>query len=344
MIRVGINGFGRIGRLTFRSLMRTEGVEVGAINDVAPLDNLAYLLRRDSVFRGPGVRVEAADGELRWGERTIPYMQERDPAAIDWGERGVDVVIEASGQFVERDKAARHLEGGARCVIVTAPAKGADLTVCIGVNDDLLDLEQHQVISNASCTTNCVAPVVKVIDEAFGLEAGFLTTVHAVTSSQKVVDTPASKWVRGRSALVSIIPTSTGAAKATAEVLPHLAGRLDGIAFRVPVADGSITDFTLQTRDATSAEAVNDALGQAAGGERMRGILGIAPEPLVSSDIIGIEYSALVEPESTRVLRGRTVKVLAWYDNEWGYSRRVADLAALVGRRLPQTARGRGVA
>ncbi len=338
-IRVGINGFGRIGRLTFRCLTQTDGVEVVAINDVAPLDNLAYLLRHDSVFPDPDVAVAAQDGTLEWGDSAIPYSQIKEPRQLEWGAHDVDVVIEASGQFTARDEAAGHLEAGAKYVIISAPAEGADLTVCLGVNEDRFDPDQHKVLSNASCTTNCVAPVAKVLDEQFGIETGFLTTVHAVTSSQKLVDTPSKKWVRGRSALVSIIPTSTGAAKATSEVLPHLDGKLDGLAMRVPVAVGSIIDLVVHTRDRVTVERINRAFSEAAGGERLRGILGVTEEPLVSSDIIGSELSALVETTSTRVLGDRHLKVLAWYDNEWGYSRRIADLAAFVGRRVPATAR-----
>ena len=339
MLHVGINGFGRIGRLAFRCLLQTDGVEVVGVNDVAPLDNLAYLLRHDSVYRGPGVAVEANDHELRWGERAIPYSQEKEPSAIDWDGLGADVVVEASGQFTERDKAAGHLEAGASHVIITAPADGVDLTICLGVNEDQFDPEQHKVVSNASCTTNCVAPVAKVLDERFGIETGFLTTVHAVTSSQKLVDSPSKKWIRGRSALVSIIPTSTGAAKAAELVLPQLKGKLDGLAMRVPIADGSIVDLVCHVREETDREAVNRAFREAADTDRLRGILGISDELLVSSDIVGSEYSALVAADSTRVLGGRMLKVLAWYDNEWGYSRRIADLAAFIGERLPASAR-----
>lgn len=328
--RVAINGFGRIGRLVFRQLMEGDGFSVVAINDIAPLDNLAYLLKYDSVHPDPGVAIRPGNDTLHWDDRDIPFMSERNPAEIPWKDMGADVVIEASGVFTGRSDAAEHLNGGAGRVIITAPGKGADLTVCMGVNEDSYDPSKHFVISNASCTTNCLAPVAKVLDEEFGIESGVLTTVHAYTSSQAVVDTPSKKWRRGRAAAVSIVPTSTGAAIATTEVLPELEGKLDGLAMRVPVADGSIIDFVAQTEQPATVERVNDVFRRAAESDRLRGILGVTDEPLVSSDVIGTTYSALVDATSTMVVRDHSVKVLAWYDNEWGYARRVIDLAAYV--------------
>ncbi len=331
--RIGINGFGRIGRLTFRHLTHMEGLEVAAINDIAPLDNLAYLLRHDSVHVDPGVSIEAKEEALVWDDREIPYSQARDPGELPWGEHDVDIGIEATGIFRLREDAARHLAAGAQQVIITAPSKSADLTICMGVNEERFDPEQHVVLSNASCTTNCLAPVAKVLHEEFGIVTGFLTTVHAVTSSQSPVDASYRKWTRGRNALINIVPTTTGAAVATTEVLPELEGKMDGLAMRVPVADGSIIDFVVETEKPVTVEAVNDAFRRAAQTERLRGILGVSEEPLVSSDIIGQTYSALVNAESTMVLGGNTIKVLAWYDNEWGYARRVADLARYVGEK-----------
>jgi glyceraldehyde 3-phosphate dehydrogenase len=334
-MKVAINGFGRIGRLVFRHLMSQEVLKVVAINDIAPLDNLAYLLRFDSVQRAPQVQIEATADTLNWDGRQVRFLQERDPSQLPWDELGVDIVIEASGLFTKREAAAQHLQAGARQVIITAPGKGADLTVCMGVNNEQYDPARHQVVSNASCTTNCLAPVAKVLNDNFGIVTGFLTTVHAYTSSQAIVDAPSRKWRRGRAGAVSIVPTTTGAAIATTEVLPELQGKLDGLALRVPVPAGSIIDFVAQTEQPVTVEKVNQAFSQAAHSQAMQGILGLSQEELVSADIVGSEYSALVDAASTMTLGDHTVKVLAWYDNEWGYSRRVMDLAVYIGERLP---------
>ncbi|MGD8868394.1 MAG: type I glyceraldehyde-3-phosphate dehydrogenase [Gemmatimonadales bacterium] len=330
--RVAINGFGRIGRLVFRQLIEDEEFSVVAINDIAPLENLAYLLRYDSVHPDPSVAIRPGNDTLHWDDRDIPFLSERNPAEIPWKDVGADLVIEASGIFTRRNEAAEHLTGGADRVIVTAPAKGADLTVCMGVNEDSFDPSKHFVISNASCTTNCLAPVAKVLDEAFGIESGLLTTIHAYTSSQAVVDAPSKKWRRGRAAALSIVPTSTGAAIATTEVLPELEGKLDGMAMRVPVPDGSIIDFVVQTEQPATVDRVNDAFQRASETDRLKGILGVSNEQLVSADVIGSTYSALVDTTSTMVVRDHSVKVLAWYDNEWGYARRVIDLTAYVSQ------------
>ena len=327
---VAINGFGRIGRLAFRQFMDVDGLEVVAINDIAPLDNLAYLLRHDSVHVDPGVPIEAGEGVLHWGEKVIQYTQIRNPGDLPWAELDVDVAVEATGLFRQREDAAKHLEAGAGRVIITAPSKSADLTVCMGVNESEFDPNEHFILSNASCTTNCLAPVAKVLHESFGIVTGFLTTVHAITGSQSTVDASHKKWTRGRSAVTNIVPTTTGAAIAATLVLPALERRLDGLAMRVPVPDGSVIDFVVQTEKQLTAEVVNDAFRKAAETGRLRGILGVSEEPLVSSDIIGSTYSALVDAQSTMALGQHTVKVLAWYDNEWGYARRVVDLALYV--------------
>ena len=327
--RVAINGFGRIGRIVFRQAMESDALDVVALNDVVPLDNLAYLLKYDSVHRNPEVAVKASDGALRWGGEEVRFLSEKDPTALPWKEMEVELVLEASGAFTKREDAAKHLEAGAKRVIVTAPSKGADVTICPGVNQEAFDPDSHTVISNASCTTNCLAPVAKVLDDAFGIESGLLTTVHAYTSSQAIVDAPSKKWRRGRAGAASIVPTTTGAAVATTLVLPHLEGKLDGLAMRVPVPNGSIIDFVATTREKVSVESVNRAMRDAASGS-MEGILGFTQEELVSQDIIGSDYSALVDGLSTMTLGENTAKVLAWYDNEWGYSRRVVDMAEFV--------------
>jgi len=330
--KIAINGFGRIGRLAFRQFMDADGLEVVAINDIAPLDNLAYLLRHDSVHIDPDTPIEAGEGALRWGEHEIQYTQIRDPGDLPWADLDVDIAVEATGLFRRRADAAKHLSAGADRVIITAPSKSADLTICMGVNEGSFDPNEHVVVSNASCTTNCLAPVAKVLHESFGIMTGFLTTVHAITKSQSTVDASYRKWTRGRSAVANIVPTTTGAAIATTLVLPELEGKLDGLAMRVPVPDGSIIDFVAHTEKSLTVDAVNDAFRKAAQKGSLRGILGVSEEPLVSSDIIGSTYSALVNAQSTMVLGQNTVKVLAWYDNEWGYARRVVDLAFYISQ------------
>ena len=325
--RIAINGFGRIGRLVFRHILESNnGLDIVAINDIAPLENLAYLLRYDSVHNRPKETITTQDGTLRWGSKEVRFLSERNPENLPWEEMEVDLAIEASGLFTKHEDASRHLKAGARRVLVTAPAKGADITICVGVNDEKYQPDEHKIVSNASCTTNCLAPVAKVLDDTFGIKTGFLTTVHAYTSSQAIVDAPNKKMRRGRSAAVSIVPTTTGAAIATTKVLPQLEGKMDGLAMRVPVADGSIIDFVAETEKAVTVEKVNQAFREAAE-NGMKGILGITDEELVSADIVGSTYSALIDAQSTMTLGGHTVKVLAWYDNEWGYARRVADLA-----------------
>jgi glyceraldehyde 3-phosphate dehydrogenase len=328
--KVAISGFGRIGRLVFRHLMDEEGLEVVAVNDIARLDNLAYLLRYDSTQQNPPQTIAVDGASLLWDGREVPFTSIRKPAELPWKELGVDVAIEATGRFTERTHALKHRNAGARRVIVTAAGSDPDLTVVLGVNEDKFDPAKHVVISNASCTTNAAAPVAKVLDDEFAILVGFLTTVHAYTNSQRLVDKPNKEWRRSRAAGISIVPTTTGAAVATTRVLPHLKGKLDGMALRVPVAAGSIIDFVVQTGKPVTVDKVNTAFRQAAESEAMRGILGVTDEPLVSADIVGSPFSAIVDLQSTMVLGDYAAKVLAWYDNEWAYAKRVADLVRYI--------------
>ena len=324
-VRVGINGFGRIGRNVFRAAAGNDDVEIVAVNDITDTPTLAYLLQYDSVFgRYPG-EVSADGDAIVVDGRRVKVFAERDPRALPWGELGIDVVVESTGLFTDRDKAAAHLDGGAKKVIISAPAKGPDITVVLGVNDDQYDPAVHHVVSNASCTTNCLAPVAKVLDESFGLVQGFMTTCHAYTNDQRILDLPHSDLRRARAAALSIIPTSTGAARAIGEVLPHLKGKLDGFALRVPTPDGSIVDLTAEVGRETTVEEVNAAMKAAAEGP-LKGILGYTDAPIVSRDVIGDPHSSLFDSGLTMV-RGTTVKVVSWYDNEWGYSCRVVQLA-----------------
>ncbi len=332
-VRVAINGFGRIGRNLFRAV-REQGldVEVVAVNDLTDPRSLAHLLKYDSVHRRfPGeVRVEGTD--LMVDGARVRVLSERDPAALPWGDLGVDVVVESTGFFTDRDKAAKHLEAGARKVIISAPAKGEDITIVMGANEGQYDPAAHHVISNASCTTNSVVPMAKVLHEAFGIAQGLMTTVHAYTGDQRIHDAPHEDLRRARAAAVSIVPTTTGAARAAALALPELKGRLDGMSLRVPIPDGSVTDLSLVLeRDVTVAD-VNAAMRAAADGP-LRGILEYCEDPIVSIDIVGNPHSCIFDSLAT-MASGRLVKVLGWYDNEWGYSCRLAELTALVAARL----------
>ena len=334
--RVAINGFGRIGRSFLRALLSQpeRELEVVAVNDLTEPENLAYLLQFDSAYGRLPQTVSAVDGHLQVGSHKIRVLAERDPAQLPWKDLGVDLVVESTGLFTKREGAAKHLEAGAKKVIISAPAKGADLTVVLGVNDDQYDPERHHIVSNASCTTNCLAPLAKVLLDRFGIETGFLTTCHAYTATQAIVDRPDPKdYRRGRSAAVSIVPSTTGAATAVAEVLPALKGKMDGLALRVPTLTGSIVDFVVRTERPITKEAVNQAFVEAAEGS-MRGILAIAPPHIVSADIIGDPHSSIVDLESTMTLGDRTVKVLSWYDNEYGYASRLVDLAAKMAATL----------
>jgi glyceraldehyde 3-phosphate dehydrogenase len=330
-IRVGINGFGRIGRNFFRAA-KAKGAEIDfvAVNDLGSLATMAHLLKRDSVGGTyPGEITVAADGISVDGD-VLKVLQHRNPAEIPWGELGVDVVIESTGIFTSREKAALHVEGGAPRVIVSAPSDGADATFVVGVNDDTFDPEKHIVVSNASCTTNCFVPLIKVLDDAFGVERGLMNTIHAYTGDQMLVDGPHSDLRRARAAAINIVPTSTGAARATSLVLESMKGRLDGTSLRVPIPTGSITDFTgLLNREVTVDE-VNAAFKAAASEGRLKGILEYTDEPIVSSDIVGSTYSSIFDSGLTMAM-GNMVKVLSWYDNESGYSNRLVDLAQIVG-------------
>ncbi|MDP9120718.1 MAG: type I glyceraldehyde-3-phosphate dehydrogenase [Acidobacteriota bacterium] len=327
-VKVGINGFGRIGRSVFRILLDRPGLEVAAINDLFDNEQLAYLLKYDTVMGALPHSVTHDDEALYVGGRRIVMTAERDPAAIPWGKLGVDIVVESTGVFAQREAIAKHLAGGARKVILTVPAKDEiDATVVLGVNDADLRPE-HRLVSNASCTTNCLAPIAKILDEAFGIEEGFMTTVHAYTNDQRLVDQPHKDFRRSRAAAENIIPTTTGAARTVGKVMPHLKGKLDGMSMRVPVADGSIVDLVARLRAKPSAAAVNAAVKQAAAGD-LRGIVEYSEVPLVSSDIVGNLHSSIFDALSTTAAGDGYVKVISWYDNEWGYSNRVADL---IGR------------
>jgi glyceraldehyde 3-phosphate dehydrogenase len=330
--RVGVNGFGRIGRAFVRLAMERTDLQVVGINDIADARTLAHLLEFDSTYGRLGQHVEVDDHALVVGGRRIAVLAERDPAAIDWGALGADIVVESTGKFRSREAAAAHLKGGARKVLISAPGKGADLTVVFGVNDHAYDPLRHDVISNASCTTNCVAPMVKVLHDAFGVERGYMTTIHAYTGDQMLLDGPHKDLRRARSAASNIVPTTTGAARATGEVIPALAGKLDGVAVRVPVEDGSLTDLAVVASSPVTAESVNEAFAAAAAGP-LAGILRYSTDPIVSRDIIGDAASCVFDSPLTQAA-GTLVKVFGWYDNEWGYTCRLADLAALVGSHL----------
>jgi glyceraldehyde 3-phosphate dehydrogenase len=331
-IQVGINGFGRVGRAFVRRALERDDLEVVAVNDLTDARTLAHLLEFDSTYGRLGHAVGHGPDSLTVDGRTIAVLSSRDPAGIDWGELGVSVVIESTGRFRARDDAAAHLKGGARKVLISAPGKGADLTVVVGVNDGDYDPQVHDVISAASCTTNCVVPMAKVLQDSFGLQAGLMTTIHAYTGDQMLLDGPHTDLRRARSAAVSIIPTSTGAARTAGLVIPELAGRLDGVAVRVPVPDGSLTDLTaVLGRDVTPAD-VNHAFQQAASGS-LSGVLHYSTDPLVSRDIVGDPASCVFDSGLTQAV-GNLVKIFGWYDNEWGYTSRLVDLAAIVGSQL----------
>lgn len=334
--RVAINGFGRIGRLVLRAALERDDrdMEVVAVNDLTDAATLAHLFKYDSVHgRYPGE--VAADGEaLRVDGRSIQVLSERDPASLPWGDLGVDVVVESSGRFTRRSDAAKHLEAGARKVLISAPGKEEDLTVVLGCNEDQYDPERHDVISNASCTTNCLAPVVRVVQDHFGFNRGLVTTVHAYTNDQTLLDAPHKDLRRARAGAVSLIPTTTGAAKATGLVVPEVKGKLDGLAVRAPNSDVSLVDLVAEVERETSAEEVNEAFRQAASQGSLEGILQVSDEPLVSVDYVGHPASSIVDAGTTAVMEGRMVKVLAWYDNEWGYSMRCVDMVRFIGQRL----------
>ncbi len=331
-VRIAINGFGRIGRLVLRAIYESgrRDIEILAINDLAPVETHAHLLRHDSShgpFPGP---VRAFKNALGIGKDRVKVFAERDPSALPWGPLGVDVVLECTGLFADRDKAATHLTAGAKRVLVSAPAKGADLTVVYGVNEKKLR-KSHRVVSNASCTTNCLAPVASVIDKRVGIAQGFMTTVHAYTADQRIVDTLHSDLRRARAAATSMIPTSTGAARAVGLVLPELSGKLDGTAIRVPTANVSLIDFTFTAKRKTSVEEINGAMERAARGG-LKGVLATNDEPLVSIDFNHNSASSIVDLSETQVIDGRFARVLSWYDNEWGFANRMADTAVAMAK------------
>jgi glyceraldehyde 3-phosphate dehydrogenase len=328
-VRVGVNGFGRIGRLLVRAALREKAdVDFVGINDLADVRTLGHLFKYDSVHGVFGGTVEVEDDALVIDGDRVRVTSETDPARLPWRELGADVVIESTGRFTERADAARHLEAGAQKVIISAPAKGPDATIVIGVNDQIYDKAKHDVISNASCTTNCLAPMAKVLVDNFGVERGFMTTVHAYTNDQKILDFPHKDLRRARSAAASIIPTTTGAARAVALVIPELEGRLDGFALRVPTPDGSATDLVVELQTEVTADEVNAAMKAAAEGP-LKGILQYQEDPIVSIDIVGNSHSSIFDPALT-MAKGTMVKCVAWYDNEWGYSCRLVDLIKMV--------------
>ncbi len=324
-VRVGINGFGRIGRNFFRA-QRSLGadVEIVAVNDLGDAGTMAHLLKYDSVLGPFQGEVALGDGVLHAGGEQMKMLSERDPAALPWGELGVDVVLESTGFFTSREGAQKHLDAGAKKVVVSAPATDPDYTVVIGVNDDGYDREQHHIVSNASCTTNCVAPLAKVVDDLAGIQSGFMTTIHAYTNDQQILDLPHKDLRRARAAAINLIPTSTGAAKAIGLVLPHLKGKLDGISVRAPVPTGSLTDLVVTLARDVTAEEIDDAYRRAAAGA-LAGVLQYQPDPIVSTDIQGSRFSCIYDAKLTMV-HGSTVKLFGWYDNEWGYSCRLVDL------------------
>jgi glyceraldehyde 3-phosphate dehydrogenase len=334
-IRVGINGFGRIGRNFFRAqLARGGDFELVAVNDIADTKTMAHLLKHDSVLGTLDLPVEAGDGFIRAGDHEIKFVSERDPAQLPWGELGVDVAIESTGLFTDRASAEKHLEAGAKKVVISAPATDPDLTVVLGVNDREYDPERHNIISNASCTTNCVAVLAKLLHEAYTIERGFMTTIHAYTNDQHTLDLPHKDLRRARAAAINLIPTSTGAARAIGVVLPELKGKVDGMSMRAPVPTGSIVDLVVETGRETSHDEVNELFRAKADTGDLADILQYTDEPLVSTDIIHSPYSAIFDSGLTMV-NGNFVKVFGWYDNEWGYSCRLVDLVAKIGVTMP---------
>jgi len=331
-IRVGINGFGRIGRNVLRATLQDRDIEYVAVNDITDARTLAHLLKYDSVLGNLEESVQAEGNSIHVAGRHLKVLKIKDPGSLPWKDLGVDVAIESTGQFTKREDAAKHLAAGAKKVLITAPAKGEDITVVMGVNHDQYDPRKHHIVSNASCTTNCLAPLAKVLHQRFGLVKGIMTTVHSYTNDQRVLDLPHEDLRRARAAALSMIPTTTGAAIAVTRVLPELEGRLDGIAVRVPTPNVSLVDLTALLGRKVTAEDVNRALKESAEGD-LKGILAVSDEPLVSVDFLGNPHSAIVDAPFTRVVADDSVKVLAWYDNEWGFSCRVRDLVRLLAAR-----------
>jgi glyceraldehyde 3-phosphate dehydrogenase len=333
-VKVGINGFGRIGRNFYRAVLKAGAkVDIVAVNDLTDSKTLAHLLKYDSVHGRLDHEVRATDTGISVDGKELRVLAERDPAALPWKDLGVDIVIESTGLFTDREKAAKHLDGGARKVIISAPAKGEDITIVMGVNDDLYDSSKHTIISNASCTTNSVVPMAKVLKDSFGIEKGFLTTVHAYTNDQNLLDLQHKDLRRARASAINIVPASTGAAKATSLAIPELKGKLDGFALRVPVPDGSVSDLVCILEREVTVDEVNSAFEKAAGQGPLKGYLRYTEDPIVSTDIVGDPHSCIVDGLSTMAI-GNLVKVLGWYDNEWGYSNRLVDLTLLISSKL----------
>ncbi len=328
-IKVGINGFGRIGRNILRATLEDKDIEYVAVNDITDARTLAHLLKYDSVLGNLETDVKAEGNEIHVGSRRLKVLKVRDPGELPWKSLGVDVVVESTGLFTKRDDAAKHLSAGAKKVIITAPATGEDFTVVMGVNHEKYAPDKHHIISNASCTTNCLAPIAKVLHEQFGLNSGIMNTIHSYTNDQRLLDLPHQDMRRARAAALSMIPTTTGAAIAVTRVLPELEGRLDGISVRVPTPNVSLTDLTAVVEKTVTADTVNQAMEQAAGGA-LKGILQVSHEPLVSIDFRGNPHSSIVDAPFTKVVGDNTVKILSWYDNEWGFSCRVRDLIKYI--------------
>lgn len=332
-VRVGINGFGRIGRNLLRACLNEPGLEFAAINDITDAATLAHLLRYDSVHGQLKVDLKVEKDALILNGKRIQILQERDPGKLPWKALGVEIALECSGLFTDRDKAAAHLSAGAKSVLISAPAKGADITLCYGVNHTSFDPAKHQIISNASCTTNCLAPVAKVLHEGFGIKRGLMTTIHSYTNDQRILDLPHSDIRRARAAAMSMIPTSTGAARAVGEVLPHLKGKLDGMAVRVPTPNVSVVDLVAELEKPATEAAINNAMKAAAEGP-LKGVLQFCEEELVSTDFNGNPHSSILDASLTKVMDNNFVKILSWYDNEWGFSNRMRDVALYIGQRI----------
>ena len=333
-IKVGINGFGRIGRLVVRAGIRNPNLEFVAVNDLTDAKTLAHLLKYDSTFGTYPGAIEAVGNSIKIDGKTIQVLAEKDPAKLPWKQLGVELVIESTGRFTEAEKAKAHIAAGAKKVIISAPAKGEDITICMGINDDLYDPEKHHIISNASCTTNGLAPVAKVLHENFTIKSGLMTTIHAYTNDQVILDFPHKDLRRGRAAGLSMIPSSTGAAKAIGLVLPELKGKLTGVAIRVPTPDVSLVDLSVMTEKPTTKEEVNAAMKKASESPRLKGLFKYNDLPLVSKDFQGDPASSTFDATLTDVMGGNLVKVFAWYDNEWGYSQRVVDLTVFIASKL----------
>ncbi len=329
-IKVGINGFGRIGRNLYRACLDNRGIEFVAVNDITSAQTLAHLLKYDSVHGRLHQRVEVDEGALRVDGRRIRVLSERDPSKLPWRDLGIDIVLECSGLFTSKEKAAVHLGGSVKKVIISAPSKGADITLCYGVNHTAYQKDTHHVISNASCTTNCLAPVAKVLHDRFGIRRGLMTTIHSYTNDQRILDLPHNDLRRARAAALSMIPTTTGAARAVGEVLPALKGRLDGMAIRVPTPNVSVVDLVAELEKSATEADINKAMREAADGP-LQGILAYCDEPLVSIDFNGSPFSSILDASLTKVMDGNFVKVLAWYDNEWGFSKRMGDVTQFIG-------------